>query len=184
MKDVRWLLSSGKKGVFLLFVAGMMTACASYDGRGLKAGLSTRDDVISLMGEPAMRWSEADGGEKLAFPRGPAGFHTYMVKLDLAGKFVSRDNVLEMKHFSRLREGMSKDDVLRMLGPSFPGWTLYYQARDELVWEWRWCDDYNEPARFNVFFDGTSGKLRSTANIVERQSMPFGSGDRRTWCSR
>ncbi len=89
-----------------------------------------------------------------------------------------------MKHFSRLREGLSKDDVLRMLGPSFPGWTLYYQARDELVWEWRWCDDYNEPARFNVFCDGTSGKLRSTANIVERQSMPFGSGDRRTWCSR
>ena len=34
------------------------------------------------MGAPAMRWREADGGERLAYPRGPAGFHTYMVETD------------------------------------------------------------------------------------------------------
>ena len=61
--------------------------------------------------------------------------------------------------------------------------TLYFAARDELVWEWRWCDDWSEPARFNVLFDGTSGKVRSTASLTERQAV-FGRGDRRSWCSR
>jgi hypothetical protein len=38
--------------------------------------------------------------------------------------------------------------------------------------------------RFNVFFDGKSGRVRTTASLTERQSMPFGRGDRRDWCAR
>ena len=98
--------------------------------------------------------------------------------------FASIENVLVPKHFARLREGMTQEDVLRVIGPPFPGWTQYFSARNELVWEWRWCDDFNEPARFNVFFDGKSGKVRTTASLSERQSMPFGRGDRRDWCAR
>ena len=60
--------------IFALFIAG----CASYDGRGFKPGISTTDDVIQLMGQPAMRWQEPGGGELLAYPRGPAGFNTFM----------------------------------------------------------------------------------------------------------
>ncbi len=103
---------------------------------------------------------------------------------DAAGRLVSIDNVLQPRYFARIQAGMSPDEVLRVLGPSYPGWTIYFKARDELVWEWRYCDDWSEPARFDVLFDGTSGKVRSTLSITERMSLPFGRGNRRDWCSR
>ena len=172
------------KAIVVLICALLIAGCASYDGRGLAPGVSGTNDVIQLMGEPAMRWQKPDGGQVLAYPRGPAGVQTYMVRIDPRGYFASIENVLVPKHFARLREGMTEEDVLRVIGPPFPGWTQYFAARDELVWEWRWCDDFNEPARFNVFFDGKSGKVRTTASLTERQSMPFGRGDRRDWCAR
>ena len=52
------------------------------------------------------------------------------------------------------------------------------------MWEWRYCDDWAEPARFSVLFDATSGKVRTTISLTERQSLPFGRGDRREWCGR
>ena len=172
------------KTVIALICVVLLTGCASYDGRGLAPGVSHVADVIQIMGEPAMRFSEPDGGQTLVYPRGPYGFYTYMLRVDAAGTLLSRENVLEPKHFARLREGMTEEEVMRIIGPAWPGWNMYFAARDELVWEWRWCDDFGEPARFNVLFDGTSHKVRTTANLTERQSMPFGNGDRRSWCSR
>lgn len=172
------------KSLPALLLSLLLAACAAYDGRGLQPGSSRGDDVRRVMGEPAMRWAEPDGSETLAYPRGPAGYHTYMVRIDRNGVLASIENALEPRHFARLREGMTQDEVLRVIGPPFAGWTMYFKARDELVWEWRWCDDYGEAARFNTLFDGTSGLLRSTASMSERQAVPFGRGDRRNWCSR
>jgi hypothetical protein len=84
-----------------------------------------------------------------------------------------------MRHFARIQAGMTTDDVLRTLGPPFRHWTVYFKARDELVWEWRYCDDWNEPARFNVLFDATSMRVRSTLTGTERSRNVFGGGDRR-----
>lgn len=172
------------KGLSVVAMALLVAGCASYDGRGLQAGSSRLADVTRIMGEPALRWTDPEGGETLAYPRGPAGYHTYFVRFDRSGVLVSSANVLEPKQFARLREGMTQEEVLRVIGPPFPGWTQYFKARDELVWEWRWCDDFGEAARFNALFDGTSGRLRSTASLSERQAVPFGRGDRRNWCSR
>lgn len=170
------------KNIIALICAILIAGCASYAGRGLVLGVSSDADVIQLMGEPAMRFAEPDGSQLLVYPRGPAGFQTYMLRIDAQGVLTSRENVLDQKHFARLQPGMTQDQVLRIIGPPWPDWTMYFAARDELVWEWRWCDDFNEPARFNVLFDGSSGKLRSTLNLTERQSLPFGQGDRRQWC--
>jgi hypothetical protein len=172
------------KTIIALILGLLLAGCASFDGYTLKPGTSTVDETMQLMGEPAMRWQETDGTGFLVYPRGPAGVTTYMFRFDARGILASRENVLDMKHFALIRSGMGKEDVLRIIGPPFPGWTQYFAARDELVWEWRWCDDYSEPARFDVLFDGTSGLVRSTQSMAERQSMPFGRGDRRDWCSR
>jgi hypothetical protein len=135
------------------------------------------------MGQPAMRWKNPAGGEQLAFPRGPAGFHTFMLVTDRQGILQSIENVLEPKHFARLRQGMNEDQVLQILGPPFHPWTVYFEARDELVWEWRYCDDYLEPARFNVLFDKTSGTMRSSMSRPERSIFSLGR-ERREFCSR
>lgn len=136
-----------------------------------------------ILGEPALRWSKPDGGEQLAFPQGPMGYRTWMMHTDADGRVLSMENVMSPAHFARIQPGMSQDEVLRILGPSYPGWTVYYKARDELVWEWRYCDVWAEPARFDVLFDGRSATVRSTASQPERLSQPWGRGDRRDWCS-
>lgn len=171
-----------------MLIAALFTcvlgACASYDGFGLQPGTARVEDIERVMGQPAMRWSEADGGETLAYPRGPMGYHTFFVRIDPRGNVLGRENVLDTQHFARIQAGMTADEVVRILGPSVAAWTVYFKARDELVWEWRYCDDWNEPARFNVLFDGTSLRVRSTLASPESLRGSFGDDDRRGWCSR
>ena len=156
-----------------LLPLGLLSSCASYSGYGLKPGVSSLDDVERVMGQPAMRWQNPDSSSQLAYPRGPAGLHTYMVFIGQDGKLQSMDNVLGPKVFARIRPGTTKEEVLRALGP--PGWTTYYPNRDTLEWEWRFCNVWNEAARFDVLFDNTSGTVRSTV------SPP---GDRLGFCTR
>ena len=151
----------------LLAITLFLSACAGYSGSGLKAGAATLPEVIAAMGEPAMRWKEADGREQLAYPRGPGGNHTYMVFLSKDGHLERIKNVLDYEHFGRIQPGMSKEDVLRLIGPPQPQWTMYFKARDELAWEWRFCNGWNEQSRFDVLFDGTTGIVRSTLQLTE-----------------
>ena len=95
----------------ILFIA--LFGCASYDGSGLKPGISTTADVVQLMGTPAMRWSEPGGGELLAFPRGPSGTATFMVRIAANGTLASKENVLDMRHFAQIQAGMTEQEVLR-----------------------------------------------------------------------
>lgn len=157
------------KRLFSILVVLLLTACASYSGGGLKPGEAELADVIRVMGEPALRWHDPDGSEQLAYPRGPYGFHTYMVRFGSDGKLMSIENVLEPSGFAQVKTGMTKDQVLRALGPSYPSWTSYFRARDELVWEWRYCDDWKEAARFDVLFDATTGIVRSAMSLTESQ---------------
>jgi hypothetical protein len=144
-------------GVFVL------SACASYSGSNLKAGVSTLDEVVASMGEPAMRWKDADGQEQLAYPRGPVGTQTFMAFIGANGRLERIEPVLNNAHFARIEPGKSdKVSILRLLGPSQPQWTVYYQARDEVDWEWRYCDSLNLTAFFGVAFDATTWVVRST----------------------
>ena len=164
-----------------LLATSLLVGCAAYDGFGLQPG-SRIEDAEQLMGVPAMRWTEADGGQTLVYPRGPMGYHTFFVRSDAMGYIVSRENVLVMRHFARIQAGMTTDEVLRTLGPPVPEWTVYFKACDELVWEWRYCDDWNEPARFDALSHATPMPVRSTLSSTEPSRHVFGGGDRRMWC--
>jgi hypothetical protein len=143
--------------------AVLLSACAGYGGHDLKPGIATLPEVVATMGEPAMRWKDADGREQLAYPRGPAGTQTFMAFIGSDGRLDRIEGVLDMEHFARIQPGKSDQAaVLRLLGPSQPRWTEYFKARDELVWEWRFCDSWNQLARFDVLFDASSGIVRTT----------------------
>jgi len=163
-----------------IFTATLLTSCASYNGRGLKPGEDRLENVLQLMGEPAMRWQNTDGTLQLAYPRGPMGYHTFMVSIGADGRLRQIENVLDEHHFARIQPGMSRDEVLYLLGPSYPGWTAYFKRRDELVWEWRYCDTWNEPARFDVLFDNSKGTVRSSYSVTESLKGLCGRG--RCWC--
>ena len=137
----------------------LLAACASYSGSGLKPGEAQLEDVLRVMGEPAMQWQDPDGSRQLAYTR---GYYTYMVNIGPDGKLQRIENVMDKKYFSRIHPDMTKDQVLRILGPSYLPGTAYFKARDELVWEWLFFTDFNIRARFDVLFDGTKGTVRST----------------------
>ena len=170
--------------IIAALLIALLGGCAAYDGFSLPAATARLEDIERVMGQPAVRWDEADGGQTLVYPRGPMGFHTFFVRSDARGNVLGRENVLDTKHFSHIRAGMTPDEVVRLLGPSVPEWTVYFKARDELVWEWRYCDDWNEPARFNVLFDGTSRQVRSTLASPESSRGISIGDDRRGWCGR
>jgi hypothetical protein len=168
-----------KPWVILLSIV-LLAGCASYSGSGLKPGEARLDDVQALMGPPALRWQDADGSVQMAYPRGPLGFHTYMVLLGPDGRLQSIANVLEEESFARIRAGLAKEQVLRVLGPPDYSRSVYFKARDELVWDWHYCDVFGRPARFLVLFDGTSGAVRSTMTQLEA----FGRTRFTKYCSR
>ena len=145
----------------------VLAACASYSGAGLRPGEARLDDVVQLMGQPAMRWQDPDGSIQLAYPRGPAGIHTFMVKLGPDGRLQSIANVLDEAGFARIRPGMTQEQVLRVLGPPDYGRTAYFKARDELVWDWRACTYNLDLQRIYVLFDATAGTVRSTMSVDE-----------------
>ena len=152
----------------LLLLTSLLTACASYSGAGLRPGEARLDDVLRLMGEPALRWQDPDGSMQLAYPRGPAGIHTYMVRLGPDGRLQSNENVLNETEFARIRPGMTQEQVLRVLGPPDASRTAYFKARNELVWDWRACTYNRNIQRIYVLFDAASGSVRSTMSEDER----------------
>lgn len=151
-----------KKIAATLLVLGL-GACASYSGYGLK----TEAEVLKIMGPPALRWTLPDGGTQLAYPRGPAGYQTYMIFTDRDGRIVRNVNALEPETLARVQPGQTQEEVLQLIGPPQPQWTAYFAARDELVWEWRVCDDWHEASRFDVLFDGHTKTVRTAYSRTE-----------------
>lgn len=166
-----------------LLLALFLGACASHGGRGLVIGESDAAAVFATMGTPSLQWQENDGSRQLAYPRGPMGVHTFMVHLDARGILARIENVLTPEQFARVKPGMSMEEVLRLLGPVDPTrGVAYFSRRDELAWEWRYCDDWHRLSRFNVLFDGTTGTVRSTLSLIDFDCERFGRGA--CWCSR
>jgi hypothetical protein len=153
---------SACKGPAVILASVLLTACAGYSGSNLKPGVSTLPEVIASMGEPALRWRDADGREQLAYPRGPEATETFMAYIAADGRLERIEPVLNMKRFALIQAGLDQAAVLRVIGPPQPQWTQYFERRDELVWEWRFCDDWSQAAFFDVLFDGTTGLVRTT----------------------
>ncbi|MFZ6750680.1 hypothetical protein [Undibacterium sp. Ren11W] len=158
----------------VLVGALLIGGCASYGGSSLQPGVSSLPEVLATMGEPAMLWTNPDGSKQLAYPRGPLGTQSFMAYLDADQKLQRIDKVLEMAVFARIQTGMSKEQVLRLIGPPQPQSTQYFKARDELAWSWLFCDSWNTQAFLDVLFDASSGTVRSVGqrpNLVGRDGI-------------
>src|ERR1700693_1329977 len=106
-------MQEGDMRLFITILSAfLLVACASYSGTGLKPGEARLEDVLRVMGNPAMRWQDSDGSQQLAYPR---GIHTFMVQIGSDGKMQRIENVMDMKTFARIRPDMTKSQVLRML---------------------------------------------------------------------
>lgn len=155
------------KSIFIILTALIFSSCVSYSGKRLIPGTANTHDVLRTMGTPEMRWQNPDGSLQLAYARGPEGFNTFMVFIGPDQKLRHIEDVLNPNNFSLIQPGMNKDQVLRILGPSEPSWTLNFDSRNELVWQWRYCSAEREASRFKVLFDNSKGTVRSTSQRAE-----------------
>lgn len=76
-------------------------------------------------------------------------------------------NVLTSSVFAQIQAGQDRETVRRTLGP--PRDITPYARRHEEVWEWRFCNDFSDSARFYVIFDQPTGLVKSTGQLTEGQ---------------
>lgn len=134
-----------------LTILALFAGCASYSGRGLKPSIATETEVRAEMGTPAATW-ETPGGHVWAYPRGPLGLETFLVRFDASGKLVLIEQVLDDERFAQIKTGMTQDDVLHLIGPSVQI-KVTYTLSDDTSWDYRYRDDWEQPALFSVIFD-------------------------------
>ncbi len=134
-----------------LSLLALLAGCASYSGRGLKPGIATETEVREVMGEPAATW-KTPGGYVWAYPRGPLGVQTFLVRFDANGRLELIEQVLDDAHFAQIKAGMTQDDVLHLIGPSVQI-KVTYPRTDDTSWDYRYRDIWEQSALFSVIFD-------------------------------
>jgi hypothetical protein len=122
------------------------------------------------MGTPATVFPEPNGGTLLAYPRGPMGLQTFMVRIDENGRFVSNQQVLDEKHFADVKRGIGPEAVSRLLGPPFQ--TVAFERRHETAWDYRYRDTWGYVSVFSVIFS-EDGKVKTTVNVREEPRFGF-----------
>ncbi len=133
--------------------------------KGIVVGESSEDDVRKQAGHPEITWEEEDGGRRLEYPRGPEGATTWMVTIGADGKVRAIEQVLTAENFARVRAGMSRDDIRRLVGK--PTKVEAFALKKEEVWGYRWWESAQEKAFFNVHFNA-DGKVTHTSRSDER----------------
>jgi SmpA/OmlA family protein len=140
----------------ILATALLAMGCASFDS--LSPGTPAQQ-VQARVGAPSKVWKSPDGSEVWEYPQGPLGTETYMVTLgpDQAVREVRQ--VLNDANISKLKAGMPRDEVRRILGR--PGSIEYSESRNEEVWYWRYREWNTRKMELYVQFDRSTGALKS-----------------------
>jgi hypothetical protein len=144
----------------LFVIAALLAGCANFSA--VSSGMPAQQ-VQAKLGTPETVRKNSDGSEVWEYPGGPLGRQTYMVTLGSDRAVREVHQVLGDEYFSKVRAGMSRDEVRQLLGK--PGEIMMFGARDEEVWSWRYLQQ--NPMFFNVLFDRSAGTVRTTQRLEE-----------------
>lgn len=139
-------------------ILALLCGCASYSGRGLEPGITSETEVREVMGVPAATWETPDG-PVWAYPRGPLGVETFLVRFDADRKLVLIEQVLDEEHFAQIKPDMTQDDVLHLSGPPFQ--ILTFSNLNEVSWDYRFRDLWGYSSIFSAIFD-EAGRVKRT----------------------
>jgi hypothetical protein len=101
---------------FLALVLPLIAGCAAYSPSKSIIG-QDRATLVASMGQPEREYV-VDDLSVLHYPRGPAGSHTYFIYLDRKDLVIKSEQVLTEDRFDNIQSGMTKDQVIRILGIS------------------------------------------------------------------
>lgn len=131
---------------------------------GLKPGVSSGYEVRDRMGPPTAEWKNDDGSLVWEYAGGPEGFTTHMIVIGPDNVLKEIRQVLSDEYFARVRPGMGKEEVRRLLGR--PARMTPYPLKKEEVWDWRYKGDSPNPMVFHVHF-GVDGQVVGTSRTEE-----------------
>ena len=124
--------------VFCLFGVVLLTACAGYGPNNNMIG-SSREHIIQQLGKPTTELQTAEG-PVLIYSKGPRGKETFFIYLDSNGVMHRWAQVLDEKHFERILPGMTRDQVIEIIGESKDRFGL---ARGRgYVWNYRYINPF------------------------------------------
>lgn len=124
----RWRIGLAITG--LLVLAG----CAGPQPLQVRGG-QTEAEMLALMGPPTGRYAMPGGVQRVEFARGPMGVWTWMVDLDAGGRVLQINQVLRPAYFNQVQEGMTRDDLLRLLGRPA---ARQGEWQNRETWSWRY----------------------------------------------
>jgi hypothetical protein len=153
------------RGCAFALLAGvlLLAGCDQRRIARLEEGVATEADVRREFGEPAAVFAEPDGARTFEYPRQPEGQVNYFITIGADGKMSALRQVLKPTSFDKVRPGMDKSAVRRVLGR--PARMQRYANRHEEIWDWRWADG-QEGKLFSVTFDD-DGKVLASASTLD-----------------
>ncbi|MGA9394432.1 MAG: outer membrane protein assembly factor BamE [Azonexus sp.] len=159
MKPRNWI-SAALTAIAVAILPGCDTALQQ-----IKPGITTASEVRAKMGSPGFEFRNEDGNVTWEYTRQPAGVHCYMISFDRNQIVRSVDQVLNAKNYARIRDGMSGDEIRRLLGA--PATKVVFDNLGEDIWEWHIeGTPPMEETYFMVHFDLGTGKVRKTSQRV------------------
>lgn len=115
-----------------------LSACASYDGRGLVPGQATAADLEALMGAPTERIAQANGDTLLFYSRLPFGRRMYAATIGPDGRLRAIEQRLTKDNIAKVVPGMTAKEAHALLGPPHRTVRMPLPQRD--VWDYPWLD--------------------------------------------
>ena len=146
-------------GILSGLMAALQPACDMVNLDKLKPGVTTMAQTREIMGPPAMEWQDADGSVTWEYPRTPEGIVNYMI--DFSSNQILREvrQVLTEANFARVKEGMTREQIRRLLGK--PASEQFFSLKQEFVWDWKTKTESSSNYFFDVYFD-TEGHVTRT----------------------
>ncbi len=135
-----------------------LAACDRVDK--LEEGVSTEVEIRKQFGDPVTVTVGPDGTRTLDYPRQPEGWTNFVIQIAPDGKMSSLRQLLNPDNFGRVKAGLGRDDVRKLLGR--PAKMVRYDLKKEEVWDWRFKEGGQISKLFSVTFDAT-GKVSTSA---------------------
>ncbi len=159
------------RSTIITLASVLMLAACNQDGSPqqqlfedrIAVGVSTEGEVRIIYGAPSMIWEEEGGSRMLEFVKGPAGHRTFMIQIGADGKVKAIEQVLKPSNFVKVVQGMSQDQVRRLIGAPFK--KEPYALSQETGWFYRYLEG-TESRFFIVQF------AQSTQLVTKTLLMP------------
>jgi hypothetical protein len=114
---------------------------------------ATEAEALQARGEPTTRWDNGDGTATLEYATQPEGTTCLMVQIDAEGRVLRQWDALAAKNLARVKPGMSKEDVAKLLGARRSEF-VDSETKEE-VWDWNIRHrGYGIATLFSVYFTG------------------------------